>query len=97
MLDLIDDPDMGGKLGDLRVLTVGFLELSARAPRTASASGRAEADLTRTDHRAARGDGSGGPPASRRGPSPGRSTPPRMRQSVPRSSCGRRSRACPRT
>ena len=31
VLDLIDDPDMAGKLGDLRVLTVGFLELSARA------------------------------------------------------------------
>ena len=31
VLDLLDDPDMGGKLGDLRVLTVGFLELSARA------------------------------------------------------------------
>ena len=31
VLDLIDDPDTGGKLGDLRVLTVGFLELSARA------------------------------------------------------------------
>src|SRR5688572_30735675 len=31
VLDLVDDPDTGGKLGDLRVLTVGFLELSARA------------------------------------------------------------------
>jgi hypothetical protein len=31
VLDLIDDPDTGGRLGDLRVLTVGFLELSARA------------------------------------------------------------------
>jgi hypothetical protein len=31
VLSLIDDPDTGGKLGDLRVLTVGFLELSARA------------------------------------------------------------------
>ena len=31
VLDLLDDPDMGGKLGDLRVLTAGFLELSARA------------------------------------------------------------------
>ena len=31
VLELIDDPDTGGKLGDLRVLTVGFLELSARA------------------------------------------------------------------
>jgi hypothetical protein len=30
VLSLIDDPDTGGKLGDLRVLTVGFLELSAR-------------------------------------------------------------------
>jgi hypothetical protein len=31
VLTLIDDPDNGGRLGDLRVLTVGFLELSARA------------------------------------------------------------------
>lgn len=31
VLSLIDDPDTGGKLRDLRVLTVGFLELSARA------------------------------------------------------------------
>jgi len=31
VLALIDDPDTAGKLGDLRVLTVGFLELSARA------------------------------------------------------------------
>ena len=31
VLSLIDDPDTGGRLGDLRVLTVGFLELSARA------------------------------------------------------------------
>jgi TonB family protein len=31
VLALIDDPDTGGRLGDLRVLTVGFLELSARA------------------------------------------------------------------
>jgi hypothetical protein len=31
VLSLIDDPDTGGRLGDLRVLTVGFLELSTRA------------------------------------------------------------------
>ena len=31
VLALIDDPDTGGKLSDLRVLTAGFLELSARA------------------------------------------------------------------
>jgi hypothetical protein len=31
VLSLIDDPDSGGKLTDLRVLTTGFLELSARA------------------------------------------------------------------
>jgi len=31
VLSLIDDPDTGGRLGDLRVLTAGFLELSARA------------------------------------------------------------------
>lgn len=31
VLSLIDDPDTGGKLSDLRVLTAGFLELSARA------------------------------------------------------------------
>jgi TonB family protein len=31
VLSLIDDPDTAGRLGDLRVLTVGFLELSARA------------------------------------------------------------------
>jgi hypothetical protein len=31
VLGLIDDPDSGGRLGDLRVLTVGFLELSAKA------------------------------------------------------------------
>lgn len=31
VLSLIDDPDTGGRLSDLRVLTVGFLELSARA------------------------------------------------------------------
>jgi TonB family protein len=31
VLALIDDPDTGGRLSDLRVLTVGFLELSARA------------------------------------------------------------------
>ena len=31
VLTLIDDPDTGGKLGDLRVLAAGFLELSARA------------------------------------------------------------------
>jgi TonB family protein len=31
VLSLIDDPDSGGRLSDLRVLTVGFLELSARA------------------------------------------------------------------
>ena len=30
-LSLLDDPDMGGRLGDLRVLAAGFLELSARA------------------------------------------------------------------
>lgn len=31
VLTLIDDPDNNGRLGDLRVLTAGFLELSARA------------------------------------------------------------------
>jgi TonB family protein len=31
VVELIDDPDNGGKLEDLRVLAVGFLELSARA------------------------------------------------------------------
>jgi hypothetical protein len=31
VLSLIDDPDTGGRLTDLRMLTVGFLELSARA------------------------------------------------------------------
>ena len=31
VLALIDDPDMGGRLADLRVLTSGFLELSAKA------------------------------------------------------------------
>jgi TonB family protein len=31
VLTLIDDPDTAGRLSDLRVLTVGFLELSARA------------------------------------------------------------------
>jgi hypothetical protein len=31
VLGLIDDPDNGGRLTDLRVLTTGFLELSARA------------------------------------------------------------------
>lgn len=31
VLGLLDDPDMGGRLPDLRVLTAGFLELSARA------------------------------------------------------------------
>jgi TonB family protein len=31
VLALIDDPDTAGRLSDLRVLTVGFLELSARA------------------------------------------------------------------
>jgi hypothetical protein len=31
VLSLIDDPDTGGRLADLRVLTMGFLELSARA------------------------------------------------------------------
>jgi hypothetical protein len=31
VLALIDDPDNGGRLTDLRVLTAGFLELSARA------------------------------------------------------------------
>jgi hypothetical protein len=31
VLSLIDDPDTAGRLSDLRVLTAGFLELSARA------------------------------------------------------------------
>jgi hypothetical protein len=31
LLTLLDDPDMGGKLSDLRVLAVGFLDLSAAA------------------------------------------------------------------
>jgi hypothetical protein len=31
LLKLIDDPQMGGRLGDLRVITAGFLELSAAA------------------------------------------------------------------
>jgi hypothetical protein len=31
VLSLLDDPDMGGRLSDLRVLAVGFLELSAKA------------------------------------------------------------------
>jgi hypothetical protein len=31
VLTLIDDPDTGGRLRDLRMLTVGFLELSAKA------------------------------------------------------------------
>jgi hypothetical protein len=31
VLSLIDDPDTGGRLADLRVLVVGFLELSERA------------------------------------------------------------------
>jgi tetratricopeptide (TPR) repeat protein len=31
VLSLIDDPDTGGRLRDLRMLTVGFLELSAKA------------------------------------------------------------------
>jgi TonB family protein len=37
VLELIDDPDNGGTLADLRVLTVGFLELSARAAEPAPA------------------------------------------------------------
>ena len=36
VLSLIDDPDTGGRLGDLRVLTVGFLELSTRAAAPSS-------------------------------------------------------------
>jgi hypothetical protein len=31
LLRLIDDPDMGGRLGDLRMLVSGFLDLSAAA------------------------------------------------------------------
>jgi len=31
LLRLIDDPDMGGRLGDLRVLVTGFVDLSAAA------------------------------------------------------------------
>ena len=31
VLRLLDDPDMGGRLGDLRVLVTGFLDLSAAA------------------------------------------------------------------
>lgn len=31
LLALLDDPQMGGRLGDLRVITAGFLELSAAA------------------------------------------------------------------
>ena len=31
LLALIDDPDMGGRLGDLRVLVTGFLDLSSAA------------------------------------------------------------------
>jgi TonB family protein len=31
LLRLIDDPDMGGRLGDLRVLVTGFLDLSSAA------------------------------------------------------------------
>ena len=58
VLDLIDDPDTGGRLGDLRVLAVGFLELSARAAAAAaSTSGRTEADVPRAGQRAAGGDG----------------------------------------
>jgi TonB family protein len=37
VLELIDDPDNGGKLADLRVLAVGFLELSTRAAAPAPA------------------------------------------------------------
>ena len=31
LLRLIDDPDMGGRLGDLRMLVTGFVDLSAAA------------------------------------------------------------------
>ena len=33
LLRLIDDPDMGGRLGDLRMLVSGFVDLSAAAAR----------------------------------------------------------------
>ena len=56
-----------------------FARADRRLPRaqrarrgTASASGRAEADLTRTGHRAARGDGSFGGPLGAAGPIPGK-------------------------
>lgn len=52
VLSLIDDPDTAGQLGDLRVLTAGFLELSARAaappPEPLPASPVAERDLPPT-------------------------------------------------
>jgi hypothetical protein len=36
VLALLDDPDNGGRLGDLRTLASGFLELSARGRRAAT-------------------------------------------------------------
>ena len=68
VLSLIDDPDGGTKLGDLRVLTAGFLELSARnaAPPPEPAPEPPPAPVT-----------SPGPAAGRMAPSPTPSAPTR--------------------
>ena len=96
VLDLIDDPDTGGRLGDLRVLTVGFLELSARAAAPPPRPGRTEAGSP-APVTAPPAATAASPPRQRlRVPSPGRSTPPRMPTFVRRSSCGRTSRPCRR-
>ena len=95
VLDLIDDPDTGGRLGDLRVLAVGFLD-SAHAPphrrRLHLRSNRSRRPPRRSARRRRRRPM---PPSPRRlrAPSPGRSTPPRMPPFVLRRSSARKSRA----
>ncbi len=53
LLRLIDDPDMGGRLGDLRLLVNGFVDLStaAAAPPRPSRPGRSRAAKRRRRHR----------------------------------------------
>jgi hypothetical protein len=72
VLDLIDDPDTGGKLVDLRVLTVGFLELSARAaappPPPVEPKPTSPASITAAPAATAAGSA----PTAPRGPIPGK-------------------------
>jgi hypothetical protein len=91
VLSLIDDPDAGGRLGDLRLLAAGFLELSARAAAPPPEAPKPVSEPTPVE--AGASPESSSAPAAGEGPEPGKIygaadhgivAPAIVRQEIPR-------------